>query len=69
MSVRSSTVLPPEPYLSVVVATRNDDHGGDPLKRLQAFINTFAAQCRRTALDAEVIVVEWNPPSGTAAFV
>jgi hypothetical protein len=51
------------PYLSVVVATRNDDHGGDPLKRLQAFINTFAAQCRRASLDAEVIVVEWNPPA------
>ena len=53
----------PAPYLSVVVATRNDDHGGDPLKRLQAFINTFAVQCRRASLDAEVIVVEWNPPS------
>src|SRR2546426_922176 len=51
------------PYLSVVVTTRNDDHGGDPLKRLQAFVNTFDAQCRRTGLDAEVIVVEWNPPS------
>lgn len=51
-----------EPYLSVVVTTRNDDHGGDPLKRLQAFINAFSAQCRRTSLDAEVIVVEWNPP-------
>ena len=43
----------PEPYLSVVVTTRNDDHGGDPLKRLQAFVNTFAEQCRRTRLDAE----------------
>ena len=52
-----------EPYLSVVVTTRNDDHGGDPLKRLQAFVNTFDEQCRRTGLDAEVIVVEWNPPS------
>ena len=52
----------PAPYLSVVVTTRNDDHGGDPLKRLQAFVNTFAAQCARTGLDAEVIVVEWNPP-------
>jgi hypothetical protein len=52
-----------EPYLSVVVATRNDDHGGDPLRRLQAFVNTFAAQCRRTRLDAEIIVVEWNPPA------
>jgi hypothetical protein len=52
-----------EPYVSVVVTTRNDDHGGDPLKRLQAFVNTFDEQCRRTGLDAEVIVVEWNPPA------
>jgi hypothetical protein len=56
------TEHPPAPYLSVVVTTRNDDHGGDPLRRLHAFLNTFAAQCRRTGLDAEVIVVEWNPP-------
>jgi len=52
-----------EPYLSVVVTTRNDDHGGDPLKRLQAFVNAFDEQARRTGLDAEVIVVEWNPPT------
>jgi hypothetical protein len=32
------------------------------LKRLQAFVNCFDEQCRRTGLDAEVIVVEWNPP-------
>jgi len=50
------------PYLSVVVTSRNDDHGGNPLARLQAFINCFDAQCRETGLDAEVIVVEWNPP-------
>ena len=49
------------PYLSVVVTSRNDDHGGDPLKRLQTFVNCFDAQCRRTGLDAEVIIVEWNP--------
>ena len=54
------------PYLSVVVTTRNDDHGGDPLKRLQAFINTFDEQTRRTGLSAEVIVVEWNPPADRA---
>jgi hypothetical protein len=52
----------PDPYISVVVTSRNDDHGGDPLKRLQAFINCFDAQCCRTGLDAEVIIVEWNPP-------
>jgi hypothetical protein len=51
------------PYLSVVVTSRNDGHGGDPLARLQAFVNTFDAQCRRFGLDAEVVVVEWNPPA------
>jgi len=50
------------PYLSVVITTRNDDHGGDPLKRLQMFVDCFDEQCRRTGLDAEVIIVEWNPP-------
>ena len=50
------------PYLSVVVTSRNDDHGGDPLTRLQAFVNSFDAQCRLKGLDAEVIIVEWNPP-------
>ena len=54
------------PYLSVVVTTRNDDHGGDPLRRLQAFVNVFEQQCRRTGLSAELIVVEWNPPHGRA---
>jgi hypothetical protein len=54
------------PYLSVVVVTRNDDHGGDPLGRLQAFVNTFDMQCRRTGLDAELVVVEWNPPADRA---
>ena len=61
-TVTSSTVGDREPYLSVVLATRNDDHGGNPLWRLQAFVDTFDAQCRRTGLDAEVIIVEWNPP-------
>ncbi|MGH9144115.1 MAG: hypothetical protein ACRD2I_23510 [Vicinamibacterales bacterium] len=50
------------PCLSVVVTSRNDGHGGNPLGRLQAFINTFDAQCRRCGLDAELIIVEWNPP-------
>jgi hypothetical protein len=66
--VKTTTVLPaiPDsraPYLSVVVTTRNDDHGGDPLKRLQAFVNCFDEQCKRTGLDAELIVIEWNPPA------
>ena len=63
MAHQSDVTTHVDPYLSVVVTTRNDDHGGDPLKRLQAFVNCFDKQCRRTGLDAEVIIVEWNPPA------
>ena len=52
-----------EPYLSVVVTTRNDDHGRNPRGRFQAFINCLTAQCQRVGLPAELIVVEWNPPA------
>ena len=53
---------PAAPYLSVVATARNDNHGGDLLLRMQTFINGVAEQCARHRLDAEVIVVEWNPP-------
>src|ERR1043165_5190998 len=49
------------PYLSVVAASRNDDHGGDPLIRTQIFINNFARQCEKYRLQAELIIVDWNP--------
>jgi len=54
----------PAPYLSVVAASRNDDHGGDPLARTQIFINTFARQCEKYRLPAELILVDWNPVAG-----
>ena len=49
------------PYISVVAASRNDDHGGDPLIRTQIFINNFALQCEKYFLPAELIIVDWNP--------
>lgn len=54
----------PSPYLSVVAASRNDDHGGDPLVRTQIFISTFARQCEKYRLPAELIMVDWNPVEG-----
>lgn len=51
-----------EPYLSIVVASRNDNHGGDLLKRMQIFVTGLLEQCRRHRLNAELIIVEWNPP-------
>jgi hypothetical protein len=48
--------------LSIVATSRNDDHGGNLLGRMQAFVDGFAEQCRRHTLEAELILVEWNPP-------
>ncbi len=50
------------PHLSVVAVSRNDDHGGDLLGRMQHFVNGFIAQCLKHDLKAELILVEWNPP-------
>ena len=50
------------PYLSLVVTTRNDDHGGNALGRMQAFVSGWIAQAKRYDIPSELIVVEWNPP-------
>jgi len=49
------------PYLSIVAASRNDDHGGDPLRRTQIFINCLARQATAHRLPVELILVDWNP--------
>ncbi len=53
---------PGQPYLSVVVAARNDDHGGNMLRRMQAFVDAWVSQARRYDLPSELVIVEWNPP-------
>jgi len=59
--VSKASVEPP--YLSVVATARNDDHGGNPLYRMQLFVNGLIAQCDRHRLPAELVLVEWNPPA------
>ena len=44
------------------VEDRNDDHGGNLLGRMQAFVNNWLNQARRFGLASELIIVEWNPP-------
>lgn len=51
------------PYLSIVAASRNDDHGGNLLGRTNLFIEGLADHTRRHGLDAELVLVEWNPPA------
>lgn len=50
-------------YLSIVATTRNDNHGGDLLKRTQAFINSVYVQAKKFQFPVELIIVEWNPPT------
>jgi hypothetical protein len=51
-----------EPYLSLVVTARNDDHGGNLLGRMQTFVNNWLKQACRFQIPSELIIVEWNPP-------
>lgn len=51
------------PYLSIVATTRNDDHGGDLLRRTICFINGIYAQAAKYPVGIELIIVEWNPPA------
>src|SRR5579864_7929447 len=54
-----------QPLLSVVATARNDNHGGRFLYRMQHFVDGFIEQCKRHQLNAELIIVEWNPPEDT----
>jgi len=51
------------PYLSLVVTARNDDHGGNLLQRMQAFVSGWISQAKRYSIASELIIVEWNPPA------
>jgi len=54
------------PYLSVVAAARNDNHGGRLLARMRHFVEVLLDQCERYELDAELVLIEWNPPAEAA---
>ena len=51
----------PKYYISFVVATRNDNHGGNMELKNQAFINDLSKKIKKHNLSAEIIVIEWNP--------
>jgi len=49
--------------LSIVVASRNDNHGGKLVERTNLFVRSLEAGARATGLETELIIVEWNPPT------
>eukprot|EP00741_Cyanophora_paradoxa_P011727 tig00020563_g11331.t1 len=51
----------PRPYVSFVTVTRNDDYGGNLRQRFQIFVKMLGGLCERHRIDAELVVVDWNP--------
>ncbi len=51
----------PELLLSVVVVSRNDDHGINLMHRMQLFVTGWLEQAKRHNLNSELVIVEWNP--------
>lgn len=56
------------PYLSVVVATRDDNHGGDPQARLKAALGVYKKQAEALKFPIEYIIVDWNSPKGSTGI-
>ena len=51
------------PYISFVTRSRNDNYAPSMLQRLQKSLDLLTAQLERHRLDAEILVVDWNPPA------
>ena len=57
------------PRLSVVATSRNDDHGGYLIERMQWFVDGFAWNSDRRGARVELVLVEWNPPEDRAPLM
>ncbi len=56
------------PYLSIVVAGRNDNYGGDFLQRLQRFISRLSYLIEKYHLATELVLVNYNPIENEAGL-
>jgi len=57
--VRESSAAP---YISVVIVSRNDDHGSKMFQRTRLCVDSLLCQLERYAIPSEFILVEWIPP-------
>ncbi len=57
------------PYVSFVLTSRNDDYAGGQLRRMEHSLNCLIRQLRDCVVDAEIIIVDWNPPENRPALV
>lgn len=49
--------------LGFVMPARNDGYGGNYLSRMQASVDSILSLADKHNVNAELLVVEWNPPS------
>lgn len=54
--------------LSIVTVSRNDDHGGNLLYRLQTYIDCLTEYRQLLNWNLELVIVEWNPPEDTSSL-
>ncbi len=47
-------------YLSIVAASRNDNHGDKLDERTNLFIKSLAENCKKYKIKSELILIEWN---------
>jgi len=52
-----------KPYLSIVICSRNDAHGGNALRRMQVSLSGLLEQLEKYRIESELILVDWNPPA------
>jgi glycosyltransferase involved in cell wall biosynthesis len=52
-----------QPYISIVIACRNDSYAGPMVEKLKASLAILCEQLHRYEIPAEIIIVDWNPPS------
>jgi len=52
-----------QPYLSIVMPSRNDDYGGNALRRMQVALSALLVQLEKHRIESELILVDWNPPA------
>lgn len=50
------------PYLTLVTFVRNDDYTNDYLVRVRRAWRFLVSQLEHHRLEAEIVIVEWNPP-------
>lgn len=47
-------------YLTIVAASRNDNHGNNLDERTNLFIKSLAENCKKFKIKSELILIEWN---------